>query len=382
VRRALTLQRVHRDVEVLAHAGLDTATFLDEVYESLQRAVPSDAACVASIDPATQLTTGAFKFGDLAGRYDTDELWGLLEYGHVEPTSFTELARTGVPAVGMHVATRGDVQRSRRVRELVQSAIGCSDELRVLATAGGQLWGGVAMFRGDRSAPYSDEDVEFASSLSGLLARGLRVGLLARLAAEVPASTVSGRPAVLVFDADARLTQASVGAEARLADLVRELHDPAPFAMIGSLIAAAWRYAAGVSDVLPSSRLRLPSGEWVVLHASPLTAINESTASVVVTIEEARPQEIVPLVVAAFDLTPRERDVTQQVLHGIDTREIASTLHVSPFTVQDHLKSIFNKTGVSTRRELVARIFFDQYVPRIGGPLSPSGSFLDKLPTR
>jgi DNA-binding NarL/FixJ family response regulator len=382
VRRALTLQRVHRDVEVLAHAGLDTATFLDEVYESLQRAVPSDAACVASIDPATQLTTGAFKFGDLAGRYDTDELWGLLEYGHVEPTSFTELARTGVPAVGMHVATHGDVQRSRRVRELVQPAIGCSDELRVLATAGGQLWGGVAMFRGDRSAPYSDEDVEFASSLSGLLARGLRVGLLARLAAELPASAVSGRPAVLVFDADARLTQASVGAEARLADLVRELHVPAPFAVIGSLIAAAWRYAAGVTDVLPSSRLRLPSGEWVVLHASPLTAINGSTASVVVTIEEARPQEIVPLVVAAFDLTPRERDVTQQVLHCVDTREIASTLHVSPFTVQDHLKSIFNKTGVSTRRELVARIFFDQYVPRIGGPLSPSGSFLDKSPTR
>lgn len=121
---ALTLQRVRRDVEVLAHAGLDTTTFLDEVYESLQRAVPSDSACVASIDPATQLTTGAFKFGELTGRYDTDELWGLLEYGHVELTSFTELARTGVLAVGMHDTTSGDAQRSRRVRELVQSSLG------------------------------------------------------------------------------------------------------------------------------------------------------------------------------------------------------------------------------------------------------------------
>jgi DNA-binding CsgD family transcriptional regulator len=367
---------------VLAHAGLDATTFLNEVYESLQRVVPSDAACVASIDPATQLTTGAFKFGELIGRYDTDELWGLLEYGHVEVTSFTELARTDVLAVGMHQTTSGDGRRSRRVRELVQSSLGCTDELRVVAKAGGQLWGGVAMFRDNRSIPYPEEDVEFMSSLSALLARGLRVGLLARLAAEPPPATASGRPAVLVFDVEARLTQASVGAETRLADLVHELDAPAPFAVIGSLVAAAWRYAAGLTTVLPSSRVRLRGGEWVVLHASPLTATDQRTTSVVVTIEEARPQEVVPLVVAAYDLTPRERDVTQQVLQGVDTREIAAALHVSTYTVQDHLKSIFSKTGVSTRRELVAQVFFDQYVPRLGEPLSPSGWFLDTSPMR
>ena len=378
---ALTLERVRRDVEVLAHAGLDTATFLAEVYESLQRAVASCAACVATVDPATQLTTGAFKFGALAGRDDTDETWGLLEYGHVESTSFTELARTGVSAVGMHLATGGDGRRSRRLQELVVSAIGCTDELRVLASGGRQVWGGVALFRDDRSAPYREADVEFVSSLSGLLARGLRVGLLARLAAGPPAPSGARGPAVMVFDRDARLIQASVGAEARLAQLTRGASPPVPSAVIGSLVAGAWRYAAGVTDVLPSSRLRLRSGEWVVLQASPLSATDGSTASVVITVEEARPPEIVPLVVAAFDLTPRERDVTQLVLQGVDTREVAATLHVSPHTVQDHLKSIFNKTGVSTRRELVARIFFDQYAPRFGGPLSPSGWFVDTSPT-
>ena len=358
---------------MLAHAGLDTATFLAEVHESLQRAVPSCAACVATIDPATQLATGAFKFGDLAGRDDTDEAWGLLEYGHVEPTSFAELAQTGVSAVGMHMATGGDVRRSRRVRELVQARLGCTDELRVLASASGQVWGGVAMFRDDRAAPYHADEVAFVSSLSGLLARGLRVGLLTRLAAEPPAPATAGRPAVLIFDANGRLRQTSVGAEARMGELVRDLDAPAPYAVVSSLVAAAWRYAAGATDALPSSRVRLRSGEWVVLHASPLTAADGSTTSVVLTVEEARPPEIVPLVVAAFDLTPRERDVTHLVLQGIDTREIAARLHLSPHTVQDHLKSIFNKTGVSTRRDLVARAFFDQYVPRLGGPLTSSG---------
>lgn len=378
VARPLTLERVKRDVEVLAHAGLDTATFLAEVYESLQRAVPSSAACVATVDPATQLATGAFKFGELAGRYDTDELWGLLEYGHAEPTSFTELARTGVPAVGMQAAMGQDAHRSRRVQELVQDALGCSDELRVIATVGGQLWGGMAMFR---DSPYSEDEVEFVSALSRLLARGLRVGLLARLGVEPPATLAAGGPTVLVFDADAQLRQASVSGAHRLAELVREADAPMPYAVIGSLVAAAWRYAAGETDGLPATRLRLRTGEWVVLHASPLTATDGSTPSVVVTIEEARPPEIVPLVVAAFDLTPRERDVTQLVLHGIDTRKIAATLHLSPHTVQDHLKAIFNKTGVSTRRELVAQVFFDQYVPRIGSQLSPSGWFLDQPPT-
>jgi DNA-binding CsgD family transcriptional regulator len=295
----------------------------------------------------------------------------------VEPTSFAELARAGTSAVGMHAGMGSDVDRSMRVRELVHAALGCTDELRIVASAGRHLWGGVAMFR---DAPYVDNEIEFVSALSGLLARGLRVGLLAGVTAEPPARTTAG-PAVMVFDTDARLQQASVGAESRLAELVRDGDGALPHAVIGALVAAAWHYATGETNVLPASRLRLRSGEWVVLHASPLTGADGSTPSVVITIEGARPPEIVPLVVAAFDLTPRERDVTQLVLQGVDTRGIATTLHVSPHTVQDHLTSIFNKTGVSTRRELVARVFFDQYVPRIGGPLSPSGWFLDPAGT-
>ena len=368
----LTVERVRRDVEVVSRAGLDLESFLAESLASVERAVPHVAACIGTVDPETLLLTGTLKFGDLHGRDEHDHEWGLVEYGGSERTAFVELAHRAVPAV----ATSAVDPASRRLNEFMTPHFGYGDELRLVMRDRGQVWGAVALFRGVDEAPFDADEVELLASLSSTMSVGMRLGLLSRLGE--PTAPGSPGPAVVVVGADDQIRSTSVGADALLAELKISEHQTEPTGIVASLVGAARRVARGESDVVPRTRVRARSGMWLVLHASPLCparGAGDDGGDVVITIDEARPPEIVPLVVAAFDLTERERAVTEKVLRGLDTKEIAASLHLSAYTVQDHLKSVFEKASVRSRRELVARVYFDQYVPRMGTEVAPTGFF-------
>jgi hypothetical protein len=67
---------------------------------------------------------------------------------------------------------------------------------------------------------------------------------------------------------------------------------------------------------------------------------------------------------------PRTRPNSRR--RGFSTDDIAARLQLSAYTVQDHLKAIFDKSGASSRGDLVARLFFDHYVPRLTATASLS----------
>jgi DNA-binding CsgD family transcriptional regulator len=64
-------------------------------------------------------------------------------------------------------------------------------------------------------------------------------------------------------------------------------------------------------------------------------------------------------------LTDRESQVTLAVVRGLATKELAARLRLSPHTARQHLKRVFEKTGVRSRRELVGKVFFAHYEPRL-----------------
>ncbi|SHJ80817.1 DNA-binding transcriptional regulator, CsgD family [Tessaracoccus bendigoensis DSM 12906] len=370
----LLAERVRRDVEVVAHAGLDLDNFLSEALLSIQRAVPFVGACFGTVDPATRLLTGTRKSGDLAGRDERDHEWGLLEYGASEATTFTRMADVGERAAGVHLSTAGHTDESTRLREIIRPAFGYGDEARALCLDQGHLWGAAALFRSTDERPFQAEEVEFLASLALFMGAGVRGGLLASLSASAPGDSPVGPGVMIVDEADA-IVQVNPGADRWLHELALGGTGTSPDGVISSLVGAARRFSRGDWPSPPRARIRTATGLWLVLHATPLSARNGAVGEVVVTIEEARPPEVVPLVVAAFGLTNRERDVVSLILQGMDTKEMGLHLHLSTWTVQDHLKSIFEKASVRSRRELIARVYFDQYVPRLSTGVGPSGWF-------
>ncbi|SEH02151.1 DNA-binding transcriptional regulator, CsgD family [Nonomuraea solani] len=76
-----------------------------------------------------------------------------------------------------------------------------------------------------------------------------------------------------------------------------------------------------------------------------------------VVIEPTAPADLAVIAAQAYGLTPRELDVARLIAQGLPTAEIATELVISPHTVRGYLKAVFGKTGVSSRGELVARLF-------------------------
>jgi len=109
-----------------------------------------------------------------------------------------------------------------------------------------------------------------------------------------------------------------------------------------------------LSDASPTVRVRTVSGGWLHVHATHLHGTVD--ADIAVIIEAAHPSRTAPLILSLLGLTPREAEVALLVLRGASTKAIGAELHLSAYTVKDHLKSIFDKAGVRSRRDLMAQV--------------------------
>ena len=173
-------------------------------------------------------------------------------------------------------------------------------------------------------------------------------------------AAASEAPALVVLDEHDRIVEATPGAAIWLRRVADSERPDEPVPEILQLLSAWARASAdGALTAVPRARLRGGDGCWVSLHGSVTAGAGGADGAggrVAIILQPATPPELAPLLLSGFGLTPGEREVCELVLAGESTKAIAADLFISPYTVQDRLKTIFAKVGVRSRRELVARL--------------------------
>jgi DNA-binding CsgD family transcriptional regulator len=357
-------ERIRQEVIRLCHAGLDSKTFRVETVGRLGKLIPIDASFFATADPATLLFTSAV-VDDVLARATSQFLEN--EFLQDDSVKFVRLARARSPVDSLSMATKGELARSPRYKEIL-APMDLGDELRAALVVGSKCWGFMCLHR-ERSSPnFTPAEAALLAKLAPHLAEGLRTALLIG-DARVTSPTPEG-PGLLLLGDDLSVAAITPAAEGWLAEVARndwpgslELPD-AVYAVAARLLSLERGGNHAPPDLMPRIRLRTSSGRWLVLHASRLrTADTEGRIAVI--FEEARPSEIAPLIVDAYGLTKREGEITRLVVRGLSTAEVSGELHITPNTVRDHFKAIFDKVGVRSRRELVGLVFAQQYQPRM-----------------
>ena len=320
--------------------------------------MPFDGACWHTLDPGSGLIT-QHHLQDIPDRFP---LLADNEYATDDVNKFTDLAVSSRPAATLLAATGGHPETSARHRDLLTPA-GLGPELRSAFVVDGTVWGALIIVRRAGQSEFTDQDVALLSDATSLFARAVRRGLVTE--ASQTTSDLLDAPGVVEFDESGQVTSASSSAGPLLVELSGTTFEDGVRCPAISAIVAATRAAVAVAfaenlPTMPSTMVKCPSGTWLVLHGSVLHASHSKGSAVF--IQRAHPMVVAPLLLKAYGLTAREQQVTQLVLRGATTAQIASRLAISPHTVSDHLKAIFDKTDARTRGELSATLFFGEHL--------------------
>ena len=343
-----------------AGSGLDLVGFWTEVRDALAPAIPHHITpCWYTLDPASLLVTSHYDHGMIP---ELPLEWLAYEYRAEDCHKLADIAKGGAALSTLHDATAGDPSTSLRWQQFIQPYGGDQELLLPLRTRGGEVWGVLALYRAPGQPVFDAEERELLTALAPRLAEGARRGLLVGEASEPEQPEA---PGLIILDQRFEIDSLTPGVERWLRELPGG--DAGPERLPQAVIAVAGRALAANDSSRPSelafARVRARTGRWVALHGALLQTDGRRRVAVIV--EPAHPARISPLLMAAYGLTEREQDIARSVLGGLATAEIARTLHISPHTVQQHLKGIFEKTDVSSRRELVAKVFFTHYEPRL-----------------
>jgi DNA-binding CsgD family transcriptional regulator len=344
--------RCLRRLELLADSRLDVDALRVQAVELLAQAIGFETWGVPLVDPDTLIPNRPVVSDPAPFGEGLPHRWAL-DQSTKEINNRALLSRGDSPVGLLSAATKGDLASCRRWRQWGQPS-GMGDELRAAIVDEHGCWGSFELFRASDDDPFDEHDAELMREAVRILARALRRAAVSPGGEGDPCPDQAG---VLLIDDQLRPRGLTREAGEWFASLdARQSREQTPlpvhvYEVVGRLLAAE----AGEDRARPPRvRVRANDGRWAVVEAARIEDMAEMIA---VTVRAAGAEDILQLVSRAYGLTTRERELVALVLEGLDTRELAKRMFISTYTVKDHLKSVFDKAGVHSRRELVTGVF-------------------------
>ena len=343
-------------VEAICAAQLDATTLRRQALGVLGEVIDFDAYVWLLTDPVTGV--GAAPLADVPC---LPELPALIKAKYATPVNrWTSLQLRGSPVGLLHDEVGGDLARSWVWRE-VMSRYGIGDVASVVFADQCGCWAFLDLWRAAGREPFDSNDADFIASIAPSLTTALR-NCQARTFVEPATPQRHGRgPVVLTLDDDLRITSRTAASQ----DWLDVLLPPQPDergvpASVYNVAAQLLAVEADVDESPAWARAHLADGFWLTLRAARLASDGPAApaagpATIVVTIEEASATERLELFALAFCLSAREYELLGLLATGSDTRAMARQMSLSEHTVQDHLKSIFAKTGAHDRLTVLSR---------------------------
>ncbi|WP_338543553.1 helix-turn-helix transcriptional regulator [Paenibacillus tundrae] len=335
-------------------------TYREAALQHILTRIPYDAYCFTTVDPHTLLSTGAVTEDGIEAIHD--HLF-LNEYTEEDLHKYADMIRSGKHTAILRAALDETTERSARYETILKPA-GFSDELRAVLICDGACWGYLTLYRRTETALFTEEERVLLQDWTGSLARMLR-----KTQQSLMDEILSGspqEPGIMVVSDAFKLLSLNEAAEHWLTQLraLEQLDDnviPRPVRAVSShLLSRLLRPSNLNTSSEPRAAftsqskacIQLLDGRYLVLHASRMRTLDGS-GQIAIRLEQAMPQDLLPLLADSHGLSDRERELLGYVLRSYSSKEIAAAMFISAYTVQDHLKSIFAKTGVYSRRELI-----------------------------
>ncbi len=267
---------------------------------------------------------------------------------------FADLAYARDPVASLDQVSSGERTSSARWRDIM-APLGLGDELRVALRVDGTVWGFLCLHRSGATG-FTDAEMTLVRKVAPHAAEAMR-----RAAALAGNSSMPAPEQAVILVADRTVLAVGGAVEEIDADgaLVVGGELPLPLAAVVRRLVAieadpTMGGEATGADAPPAViRMTTRRGTLVAVHAARLQDAS-GDGPIVLTIASAAPAERSSLLLAAHGLTPAQRRVANLVLQGRTTGQIVVTLGISAHSVQDHLKAVFDKVGVRSRRELVS----------------------------